>query len=104
MWKSNYRSDFLLQDRQHMEEYLQAGRCLRAFLSVYLDDENVLSFGVACKGFHQAEVCSVYAAVHTDDCIHMEFDVPDNSLSGSSPLSPAPDLHVSGISAPTTTS
>ncbi len=27
LWDSNYRSNFLLLDRQHMEQYLQAGRC-----------------------------------------------------------------------------
>lgn len=86
LWESNYCSNFLLTDRQYMEKYLQADHCLRASLSLYLDDETSKSFGVTCKACDQSQICSVCAIEHT------ELDEPDNFSFSSSPLSPTTEL------------
>lgn len=72
-----------------MEDYLQASRCLQAFLSTYLDAKSSLSFGVVCTVFYKTKVSSVCAAVHT------KSDLSDNSLSTSILFLLILDLHVS---------
>lgn len=88
-WESSYCSDFLLLDRQHMEQYLQTKSCLRASLSAYLDDENDKNFAVTCRGLLNAEVCSVCAVNHFDNRICGTKDLNISETFGSSPHSPS---------------
>ncbi len=53
---------------------------------------------MACKAFYQTEICSVYAAIHT------ESDLPDKFLLGLPSLSSIPDSNFSGSSSLTATS